>query len=54
MYIITMNKITYRAESNTGSVLFLCLEGGAPMDKIIIALLGVATVIVQQIFSDDD
>jgi len=25
-----------------------------PMDKIIIALLGAAAVIVQQIFSDDD
>ena len=37
-----------------GSALFLCMEGGEPMDKIIIALLGAAAVIVQQIFSDDD
>ena len=29
-------------------------ERGMPMDKIIIALLGAAAVIVQQIFRDDD
>lgn len=53
LYIITVISLPM-GRTHYGFCLIFMLKGGIFMDKIIIALLGAAVVIVQQIFKDED